>query len=156
MTTRRQRVEVGVLSALAWLSRDADIAVQQFQQALSLAYPETLVRTIIDLGPGVSKMLAAFPLESGLSDYVEALMEAADTAIPMGRRVVQTALVDPLTDRELVVLRYLSSRLTYREIASLLYISVNTLKSHIRAVYRKLDVDSRSGAVRMGRSLRLL
>jgi LuxR family transcriptional regulator, maltose regulon positive regulatory protein len=156
MTTRRERVEVDVLSALAWLSRDADLAMERLKQALSLAYPEALVRTIIDLGPGVPKLLAAFPMESWLNDYVDVLIEAADTAIPIGRRVVQTALVDPLTDRELVVLRYLSSRLTYPEIASLLHISVNTLKSHIRAVHRKLDVDSRSGAVRMGRSLRLL
>jgi LuxR family maltose regulon positive regulatory protein len=95
-------------------------------------------------------------MEPRLNDYVEALIEAADTAIPLGHRVVQTSLVDPLTDRELVILRYLSGRLTYKEIAALLYISVNTLKSHVRAVYRKLNVDSRSSAVRTGRSLRLL
>jgi LuxR family maltose regulon positive regulatory protein len=156
LSSRRERVEAGVLSALAWLSRDAEIAVERLEEALSLAQPEGLVRTVIDAGPGVQKLLAAYPMEPSLSDYVESLIEAADTAIPLGRRVVQTALVDPLTDRELVILRYLSGRLTYKEIATLLYISVNTLKSHIRAVYRKLNVDSRSSAVRVGRSLRLL
>jgi LuxR family maltose regulon positive regulatory protein len=156
LTTRRERVEVGVLSALAWLTRDADTALRRLQQALSLAHPEGLVRTIIDVGSGVPRLLAAFPMEPRLNDYVEALIEAAETTIPLGHRVVQTSLVDPLTDRELVILRYLSGRLTYKEIAALLYISVNTLKSHVRAVYRKLNVDSRSSAVRTGRSLRLL
>lgn len=155
-TTRRERVEVGVLSALAWLTRDADVALQRLEQALALAHPEGLVRTVIDVGPGVTKLLAAFPMEPWLNDYVEALIEAADSAIPLGRRVIQTSLVDPLTERELVILRYLSGRLTYKEIAALLYISINTLKSHVRAVYRKLNVDSRSSAVRMGRSLHLL
>lgn len=156
LRTRRERVEGGVLSALAWLGRDTEITMARLQEALSLAHPEALVRTIIDVGPSVPTLLAAFPVEPSLSDYVEGLIEAADRAIPLGRPVARTALVDPLTDRELLVLRYLSSRLTYREIAATLHISVNTLKSHVRAIYRKLGTDSRSGAVRVGRRLRLL
>jgi LuxR family transcriptional regulator, maltose regulon positive regulatory protein len=49
------------------------------------------------------------------------------------------------------VLRYLCSRLTYREIAASLYVSLNTLKSHVRSVYRKLGVASRADAVEAGR-----
>lgn len=156
LISRRERVEVGVLSAMAWLSRDAENAVIRLHEALVLAQSEGLVRTVIDVGPDLPRLLAAYPVQPDLSDYVESLIEAADTAIPLGRRVVQSALVDPLTDRELVILRYLSGRLTYKEIASLLSITVNTLKSHIRAIYRKLNVDSRSSAVRVGRTLRLL
>ena len=51
------------------------------------------------------------------------------------------------------MLRYLCSRMTYREIAAALYVSLNTLKSHVRTVYRKLDVESRADAVDAGRRL---
>jgi LuxR family maltose regulon positive regulatory protein len=54
------------------------------------------------------------------------------------------------------VLRYLSSQLDAAEIADLLYISVNTVRSHIKAIYRKLGVNSRSEAVRQGESLGLV
>jgi len=51
------------------------------------------------------------------------------------------------------VLRYLCSRMTHREIAAALFVSLNTLKTHVRAIYRKLDVDSRADAVDAGRRL---
>ena len=54
------------------------------------------------------------------------------------------------------MLRYLASRLTYGEIADQLYISVNTLKSHVKAVYRKLGVATRAEAVTEGRRVGLL
>jgi LuxR family maltose regulon positive regulatory protein len=52
-----------------------------------------------------------------------------------------------LTERELVVLRYLTSRLTTSEIAQEMYVSVNTVRTHTKAVYRKLGVGSRRDAV---------
>jgi LuxR family maltose regulon positive regulatory protein len=64
--------------------------------------------------------------------------------------------VDPLSAREVTVLRYLCSHLTYQEIAAALFVSVNTLKSHVRAVYRKLGVASRADAVDTGRRLGLI
>jgi len=64
--------------------------------------------------------------------------------------------IDELTDRERDVLRLLPSRLTLREIASELYVSQNTLKFHLRAIYRKLGVASRAAAVDSARQMRLL
>ena len=76
---------------------------------------------------------------------------AADVA---GRTpTVRIDLVEPLTDREWDVIRYLPSRLTVREIAAELYVSVNTLKSHMKAVYRKLGVSSRQEAAGVARTL---
>jgi DNA-binding CsgD family transcriptional regulator len=54
------------------------------------------------------------------------------------------------------VLRYLCSRLTYREIASALFVSHNTLKSHVSNLYRKLGVGSRDEAVELGRRLQII
>ena len=66
------------------------------------------------------------------------------------------ALVDPLTERERTILRYLASSLSNNEIASELYVSITTVKTHQRAVYRKLDAKNRRDAVRRARKLELL
>ena len=60
--------------------------------------------------------------------------------------------VERLTERERDVLRLLASRLTLREIAGELYVSVNTLKFHLRVIYRKLGVNSREEAAALARS----
>jgi LuxR family maltose regulon positive regulatory protein len=60
--------------------------------------------------------------------------------------------VEPLTARERDVLRFLPSRLTLGEIADELYVSVNTLKFHLKLIYRKLGVNSRAEAAEYARS----
>ena len=78
---------------------------------------------------------------------------AASTAVaPLRRSVTQTSS-NRSARGEITVLRYLSSRLTYQEIAGALYVSLDTLKSHVRSVYRKLAVASRAEAVEAGRRL---
>ena len=72
------------------------------------------------------------------------------------RRTSDRDLVDDLTDRELSVLRYLPSGLSQREIAAELYVSLNTVKTHCRAIYRKLGVDGRKPAVQAAREHDLL
>jgi LuxR family maltose regulon positive regulatory protein len=65
-------------------------------------------------------------------------------------------IVEQLSDREILVLRYLPSRLSNPEIARNLYVSVNTLKTHLKHIYRKLGVANRSEAIGMAESLGLL
>ena len=62
----------------------------------------------------------------------------------------------PLTDREMSVLQYLPSMMTYPEIAAELFVSVNTVKSHLRHLYAKLEVVNRRQAVTRARELGLL
>ncbi len=71
-------------------------------------------------------------------------------------RAVVDELVEELSDRELAVLRYLPSKLSQREIAGELYVSLNTVKTHSKAIYRKLAVDGRHAAVQSARDLGLL
>jgi LuxR family transcriptional regulator, maltose regulon positive regulatory protein len=66
------------------------------------------------------------------------------------------APAEELTERELGVLRLLPSELSQREIGAALYVSVNTVKSHARSIYRKLNVDTRDEAVDRARALGLL
>jgi LuxR family transcriptional regulator, maltose regulon positive regulatory protein len=75
----------------------------------------------------------------------------------LGRSSQRPALFgEPLTDRELAVLRLLPSKLTHREIANELFVSLNTVKSHVRAIYRKMNVTSRVGALDKARELELI
>ena len=61
-----------------------------------------------------------------------------------------------LSERELTVLKYLATRLTTREIAAELYVSMNTLRTHTKSVYRKLGVESRAAAADAARTGRIL
>ena len=75
----------------------------------------------------------------------------------LGRSSQRPAIFgDTLTDRELAVLRLLPSELTHRAIAGELFVSLNTVKSHVRAIYRKMNVTSRVGAVEKARELELI
>jgi len=152
-TTRRQRVERAVLCALSERANSVEQINVHLEAALEEGRPEWLIRSIIDQGPRVGELLASFTPNGGQERYVDALI-AADhvVGVPLAAKMPQ-ALVDPLSARELTVLRYLCSRLTYQEIASALFVSLNTLKSHVKSVYRKLDVASRADAVDAGRRL---
>jgi LuxR family maltose regulon positive regulatory protein len=82
------------------------------------------------------------------------LLKQTEEALGSRRRPVQMAA--PLTERELAVLRLLPTRLSTREITRELYVSPNTVRSHIQAIYRKLQANSRAEAVTTARQLGLL
>jgi LuxR family maltose regulon positive regulatory protein len=65
-------------------------------------------------------------------------------------------LPEPLSEREAAVLRFLPTMMSNQEIAAELFVSVNTVKTHLKAIYRKLDVADRRSAVRRARELELL
>ena len=71
-------------------------------------------------------------------------------------RGTQTAYDEDLSERELAVLRLLATDLTQREIGTELYVSFNTVKTHVKSIFRKLDVATRPDAVTRARELRLL
>jgi LuxR family transcriptional regulator, maltose regulon positive regulatory protein len=81
---------------------------------------------------------------------LSALDERPATARPA------TALLEPLSERELAVLRFLPTMMSNAEIAAEMFVSVNTVKTHLKHVYRKLDVSDRRDCVARGRELRLL
>ena len=77
-------------------------------------------------------------------------------APPPASEVARTSQVEQLTERELAVLRYLPSRLSQRDISAELYVSLNTVKSHCSAIFRKLGVSDRKSAVQAARDRHLL
>jgi LuxR family transcriptional regulator, maltose regulon positive regulatory protein len=146
--TVRERVEWGVLRSLAAQARDLARAHRYLRTALALAKPHGYLATIIEQGPGIADLLRSLPAGTGLEPYVDELSVRAEAAAASRGPAVLPG--GPLSDRELTVLRLLASRLTTTEIAGALFVSANTLKSHMKSIYRKLEVSSRSGAVREG------
>jgi LuxR family maltose regulon positive regulatory protein len=85
-----------------------------------------------------------------------AQLEDATRRFTRPRRSREPTLRDELSDRELAVLRLLPSPLSAREIGAELFVSLNTVKTHMKAIYRKLGATSREDAVERGRELRLI
>jgi LuxR family transcriptional regulator, maltose regulon positive regulatory protein len=154
--TPRYRIERGILTALALASGDINRAHAPLHEALTLAESAGFQQSIVNEGPPLWALLRSLPTDASLERYVTALLRVAEGLVPAARTPNQNLLVEPLSERELTVLRYLTSKLDATEIASALYISVNTVRSHIKAIYRKLGVATRADAVRNGQSLGLI
>ncbi len=152
------RLDAGLLDAvLAGRAGDARRAGRTLERVLELAAAEGYRRPFTRAEPGVRDLLAAH-LDSGtahwptVSDLVWAAQEPPARPGPAPGR----ELDEPLTERELTILRYLQSILSNVEIAAELSLSVNTVKTHVRNIYRKLDATRRREAVRRARELRLI
>jgi len=154
--TVRQRVDGGILRTMIAATRDRGTALQLLEDALLAAAPVGMRRPFL---------VESADLRALLGDRVEAGSGVAAFAVDLlqrmsGQQGGPTAspgtLVDALTEREHVVLRYLASTLSNAEIAAELYLSVNTIKTHQRMVYRKLGATGRRDAVRRAKQLRIL
>jgi LuxR family transcriptional regulator, maltose regulon positive regulatory protein len=145
------RIEAFVLTTvLAHRAGDARTADKALRAALELAGPRRALRPFYDAGPEVRKLLVP---QIGRLGRLDAFVSEMMDAIPAAPRPADTA---ELTPREVQLLRELPSLATIEEIAATLYVSVNTVKTHLRNVYRKLGVTSRREAVVMARQRGLL
>jgi LuxR family maltose regulon positive regulatory protein len=148
-------IEVLVLQALAHGARgDTAAALRPLGRALALAEPEGYVRMFLDEGPPMTALLAAAGQRGTAPAYVRALLTGAG-ARPAGPTRA-AGLVEPLSDRELDVLRLLASDLGGPDIARTLVLSLNTVRTHTKNIYAKLGVNDRRAAVRRATELDLL
>jgi len=123
-------------------------------EALTLAQPGDYIRTFVDRGPPMAGLLCQALAQGVEVDYVQQLLAAfgPDKASPTKHQ----ELVEPLSDRELQVLRLMAAHLSYAEIGEQLYISVNTVRFHTKNIYTKLGVHARQDAVERAKELRVL
>ncbi len=138
-------------SWLADAEGSPDRAQTHLTTAMAVAERHSLVEAFVRAGPTIVRLVSEqADVDSSLRDRV--LRRAQEVALP----IPGSDLVDPLTDRELEILSYLPSRFTNTELADHFYVSVNTIKTHMAHIYRKLDVANRNGAISRSRELGML
>lgn len=147
---RGRMIEALTLRALACNAlNDEAAALDDLQRALAIAEPEGYVRIFLNAGACLARLLHRIG-----NVYANRLLEAFPPSVRERAADVQE-LPEPLTDRERDVLRLMARGLTYQQIASELIVSVNTVRYHIKSLYSKLQVNSRTLALARARELRL-
>jgi LuxR family maltose regulon positive regulatory protein len=148
-------IEGLILLAVAQSKLDILQAIQSLQQALTLAEPEGYIRSFVDGGEALVDLLRRVAAQERAPDYIHKLLRAftrKEEAPALGSQ----PLVEPLSERELEVLRLIASGRSNQEIAQALMIGVSTVKWHINNIYSKLGVRSRTQALVRARELNLL
>ena len=152
------RAEAWLLDALA-LDALAEHrrAARSLERSLDLAEPAGLRRLILEHGNLVRPLLHRHVRHGTAHPAI--VSEALDTIEHRGgerSRPIAILLAEPLSEREQAILRYLPTMMSNHEIAGELFVSVNTVKTHLKAIYRKLDASGRREAVQRGRELGLM
>jgi LuxR family maltose regulon positive regulatory protein len=146
------------LDALARTRLEEDEAAERsVERALALSEPQGRVLAFLTV-PGIAEVLRSHPVHrTAHAAHLRTLLDLLAGAAPAqagGGPPAEPA--EPLTDRELAVLRFLPTNLSAGEIGGELFLSVHTVKTHMRKLYAKLDVHTRAEAVQRGRALGLL
>jgi LuxR family maltose regulon positive regulatory protein len=132
-------------------------------QALKLAEPERIIGVFLEQGLWVQEEISGFVkrkhTEKINPSYIGEILAAFsknDASPGLSHHSEVDGLIEPLTDREVEVLRLMVDGLTYNEIGERLFISLNTIRSHVKAVYGKLVVNNRIQAIEKARRLNIL
>jgi LuxR family maltose regulon positive regulatory protein len=154
-------VTATALLAQGRLDHDEDALVQAAALARRGASPVEVAAVLLALGELRRDPATLVEARRTIADCEDpgrlpALIEAAELALRGRQAGPRRKLAGDLSDRELAVLRLLPGDASLREIASTLYLSLNTVKTHSRSIYRKLNASSREEAVERGRELGLL
>ena len=157
-------IEILALQAIALQTQgEVDQALATLERALSLAEPENYVRTFIDEGEPMAKLLHLAASRGIAKKYVKKLLasfriysESQPRVSPAEGATAPSPLIEPLSKRELELLRLIVAGMSNREIAQKLFIGEGTVKTHINHIYGKLDVQSRTQAIGRARELELL
>jgi LuxR family maltose regulon positive regulatory protein len=145
-------IEILILQALTFAAQHrSEEALAALAQALDLAEPEGFVRLFLDEGPPLAALLRQAVAQNRHAAYALHLLEALGEVA-----VAPQPLVEPLSERELEVLRRVAAGYSNQEIAQELVVAVSTVKKHIGNIYGKLEVGNRTQAVARARDLRLL
>lgn len=138
------------LSVVLQAGGDRESAQRIVSKTLLKGEPEGFMRCFLDQGPRMAALLRRVASSGHSSAYIEHLLEA------FGESLSEDEPIEPLTERELEVLRLLSEGLTNTAIAEELVIAQSTVKTHINHIYAKLGVTQRTQAVARARELHLL
>jgi LuxR family transcriptional regulator, maltose regulon positive regulatory protein len=163
-------IEILVLQALAHQAQgNITSAFVPLERALTLAEPEGYVRIFVDEGKPMAELLTGIEAKDGtmrVNDYILKLLSAFDmhkefhpfgiTSVKKNKSSVSSqSLIEPLSEREMEVLKLLRSELSGPEIARDLMVSLSTIRTHTQKIFAKLGVNNRRAAVRRAEELDL-
>ncbi|MBE0669937.1 MAG: winged helix-turn-helix transcriptional regulator [Anaerolineales bacterium] len=129
----------------------SSVAFKTLERALEIGKTNGYVRVFLDEGDGMKSLLAQIQ-KSRKDDFVADLLSAFGKSV----HIDQSSLIEPLTEREIDVLKLIAEGLSNPEIAEKLFLSVGTVKTHVKHIYGKLNVDDRVKAASKARELKLL
>jgi LuxR family maltose regulon positive regulatory protein len=150
---------------------DEAASLADYAQAVELAEPEGYISLFVEEGApvaaGLAGLLTRYPSGSIHAEYIQRILAAfpqvqpplvISTELPVrtSSKADPENLIEPLTEREREVLRLIAEGLKYEEIAARLFISLNTVRTYVKAIYSKLNVDSRSKATALAHQYGLI
>jgi LuxR family maltose regulon positive regulatory protein len=172
---KRFQIDVQALQALLYDSQgEGQAALEILTNALQLAEPGGFIRPFVDLGSLMADLLKRLHWKRIARDYIEKILAAfeqegdqtvlpeangqptASARQPQRPSPPSQPLVEPLTNRELDILELLAQRLSNKEIAEKLFISAETVKSHLQNIFQKLEVGKRREAVEKAKKVGIL
>jgi LuxR family transcriptional regulator, maltose regulon positive regulatory protein len=156
-----EQLKVLMLQALALDAQgDGDQAIHLISEVLAMAEPEGFIRLFLDEGPAMRHLVSQAATLGSAPDYIGRLLVAWKTdtqqhkhesAAPSGQ-----PLIEPLSPRELEVLRLIAQGLSNQEISERLFLVVGTVKGHTHKIFGKLGVQRRTEAIARARELGLI
>jgi LuxR family maltose regulon positive regulatory protein len=157
-------IEILILQALAHqMQEDIPAALTSLEQALKLAEPEGYMRIFLAEGASMAELIREAHTRGILPHYTRKLLSAFEAErkgigeeTPPSAAPVSGSLIEPLSQRELDILRLFKTELSGPEIAQELVIALSTVRTHTKSIYNKLNVNSRREAVRRAIELGLI
>ncbi len=152
---KTNREKLYKLIALSWHFQDKEsIAVEYMCQALELAEETGFIELVLRQHELLDIVLKAVTKKPTV--FLEGLASKMTEQVKLRNITNQSGIPVPLTTRELEVVRHLSTGIPISAISNLLHVSMNTMKTHLRNIYRKLEVDGREKAVEKAKALFLI
>ena len=158
---KRHQIDVSALQALLHDAEgDEPTAFEKLSESLTLADPGGFIRPFVDLGPPMADLLKRLSKQKRGDDFIKKLLDAfqdvSDSRATPTPSSGEQPLIEPLTNREIEILDLLAKHMYNREIADKLFISMETVKTHLSNIYQKLQVKTRREAADQAKALGIL
>ena len=161
------KIQILVLMARAYQEKsEIEQALMATNQALNLAEGSKYIRIFIEEGPKMGELLSSIrdghqnkdesAFQKKQKSYITSLLAALKKEVHVSKTKAENELIEPLTTREMDVLRLLVTNMTVPEIADELVVAANTVRSHVKRIYEKLEVHRRLSAVEKAKDLNLV
>jgi LuxR family maltose regulon positive regulatory protein len=157
-------IEILILQALGYqMQEDIATALTSLERALKLAESEGYVRMFVYEGADMATLLRKAVAKGIMPNYTAKLLSAFEVErksmgeeAPHSASPASSSLIEPLSQRELDILRLFKTELSGPEIAQELVIALSTVRTHTKSIYSKLGVNSRRAAVKRAMELGLM